>query len=165
MDAPECNFHVKPSVGTAGTWFRSGRDTGWTWPGVTESCVSWIHEKQETWGQSLALGSSQLWLLLGSVNVFTVAWFQLMGWVTGLFFDKLCSFISQFLLLMVVCVLLSVCVCVCVSLVSCSWSVSDAGNYFFSGGRGSVALGLWVGQVWEEVCVFFFFLYCRPVAN
>ena len=62
----------------------------------------------------MALGSSQLWLLLGSVNVFTVAWFQLMGWVSGLFFDKLCSSISQFLLLMAVCVLLSVCVCVCV---------------------------------------------------
>lgn len=37
---------------------------------------------------------------------------------------------------------------------------------FFSGGRRSVSFGLWVGQVWEEVWFFFFFfLYCRPVAN
>ena len=51
-------------------------------------------QKQKAWGQRLALGSSQHWPLLGSIRMFTVAWFQLMGRVTALFLDKWSSLIS-----------------------------------------------------------------------
>ena len=74
-------------------WALQAPDSGlgelWAGAGlVSHVPVSYSLQKQKPWGRRLAQGSSQLWPLLGSMHVFTVAWFQLVGRATGLFLDK-----------------------------------------------------------------------------